>query len=193
MYFQTSKSSGAVLYYLAKNPKAQNKLREELTRLLPSKDSPITKETLGEAVYLKATVKESQRLAPIGVGNVRTVPKDMVLGGYRIPKGTHCMVGNLIMSKRDYPKPEEFIPERWLRTTEDEFSYKNVNPFTTMPFGYGPRSCIGRRLVLLEIETVVAKIIRNFKLEWHRPDMRFKQKLIYGFLDPLKLTVKEAD
>lgn len=62
-------------------------LRKELRKLLPEKNSPITKEVLTSSSYLKATIKESLRLAPAGAGNLRRTQKDMVIRGYRIPKG----------------------------------------------------------------------------------------------------------
>lgn len=98
---------------------------------------------------------------------------------------------NIVISRRDFPRGEEFLPERWLRTTGNYLSHKKVNPFTSLPFGFGPRSCIGMRLANLEMEVLVAKIFRNFSLEWHYPDMRFKQSVIYGPVDPLRFTVRE--
>lgn len=78
---------GAALFLLAKHKDAQNTLREELKRLLPNKHSPVTQDTLNEAQYLKASVKEATRLAPIAVGNARTLTKNLILKGYQIPKG----------------------------------------------------------------------------------------------------------
>ena len=77
----------ANLYYLATNQEKQDKLREEMRQYLPKKDSPVTKEILSEVPYLKATIKETLRMAPIAVGNLRTTIQDMVLSGYQIPKG----------------------------------------------------------------------------------------------------------
>lgn len=84
---QTGKTVAATLYLLGKHKNAQNQLRDELKRLLPQKNSPITPETLNEAQFLKATVRESTRLAPIAVANTRTLAKDLVIHGYQIPKG----------------------------------------------------------------------------------------------------------
>lgn len=57
-----------------------------------------------------------------------------------------------------FKRPKEFLPERFLRTTQGELSNKNVHPFAMMPFGFGPRSCIGMRLAQMEVETAVAKV-----------------------------------
>lgn len=84
---QTGRTSGAALYFLAKNPEVQENLRKEMRSLMPNKDSPVTKEVLTNASYLRAVIKETTRIAPIAVGNVRQAIKDMVLCGYQIPKG----------------------------------------------------------------------------------------------------------
>jgi cytochrome P450 len=55
-----------------------------------------------------------------------------------------------------YPEADKFIPERWLK--DDSQSSKKIHPFVTMPFGFGPRMCIGRRFAELEIETLITKV-----------------------------------
>lgn len=75
------------MYYLSKNKDVQKKLRDEVISVLPKKDSPITKEVLDNMPYLKSVIKETTRLAPIAIGNLRRTPKDLVLGGHQIPKG----------------------------------------------------------------------------------------------------------
>lgn len=69
---------------------------------------------------------------------------------------------------RYFKKPKQFLPERFLRTTEGELSNKTVHPFAMMPFGFGSRSCIGMRLAQMEVETVIAKVILySFFLCYH--------------------------
>lgn len=89
---------GAILYFLAKHPEAQKKLHEEMKTIFPNKNSPLTKTSLANASYLKAVIKETLRLTPIAVGNLRTTTKDLVLCGYQIPKGvrqeTHVTKNN---------------------------------------------------------------------------------------------------
>jgi cytochrome P450 len=64
----------------------------------------------------------------------------------------------LMMSNMEkyYPEADKFIPERWLK--DDPQHSKRAHPFTTMPFGFGPRMCIGRRFAELEIETLLTKV-----------------------------------
>jgi len=81
-----------------------------------------------------------------------------------------------------YPQADKFIPERWIK--EDPQHYK-AHPFLTMPFGFGPRMCIGRRFAELEIETLMTKVIRNFTVEYDY-EMQFTFKLIRTPASPLK-------
>ncbi|XP_023022151.2 probable cytochrome P450 12a5, mitochondrial [Leptinotarsa decemlineata] len=189
----TGKTLGAILYFLAKNPDKQAKLREEIIEVLPEKDSVITAEGLGKMPYLKAVIRESNRIAPVAVGTVRTTVKELVLGGYQIPKGTNVTVVSICTSNSSehFKDPEKYMPERWLRDTNDEYSSKNVHSFASLPFGFGPRMCVGMRFASLELELVLMKIIKNFELSWEHPDMEFASHLLYGINNPLKLTVKE--
>lgn len=58
-----------------------------------------------------------------------------------------------------FPQAESFMPERWLRNDDNnELSSKNVNPFVSLPFGFGPRSCIGQRFAVMEMEVALAKV-----------------------------------
>lgn len=64
----------------------------------------------------------------------------------------------LSLQKDNYTNPDQFIPERWLKTTTGELSYKNANPFAYLPFGFGTRNCIGMRIANLKMEVLVAKV-----------------------------------
>ncbi|CAH1127939.1 unnamed protein product [Ceutorhynchus assimilis] len=83
----TGRTMAAALYFLARNPEIQEKLRQELKSQMPAKDSPVTKNILRESLYLKAVIKETTRLSPISIGNMRRTVRNMVLSGYQIPKG----------------------------------------------------------------------------------------------------------
>ncbi|XP_063918634.1 probable cytochrome P450 12a4, mitochondrial [Zophobas morio] len=182
----TGRILSAGLYFLAKNREQQIRLREEAKRLLKNKNTPVTTKVLAEATYLKAVVKEVTRLAPIGVGNLRTTVKNLTLAGYQVPKGTDIMTANLIPCTTDeyFPRAKEFLPERWLS------SHKTANPFAFAPFGLGSRSCLGKRLANLELHIAFLKIIRNFDLSWPHEDMCFTTTIFYGIGKPLQLHIK---
>lgn len=71
---------------MAMNPEVQEKCREEILSILPSKETPLTGEKLNKLNYLRATIKETMRLAPVSLGTMRNLEKDIVLSGYRVPK-----------------------------------------------------------------------------------------------------------
>ncbi|XP_047989790.1 cytochrome P450 CYP12A2-like [Leguminivora glycinivorella] len=146
----------ATFYLLAKNPEKQKKLREEVL----AKD--------GRNAYLRACIKESMRMLPVVNGNVRLTTKEYDLLGYRIPKDVMIVLCHQYMAnmKEHYPRPDEFIPERWLTDKEDPLYYGNTHPFVNIPFGYGVRMCIGRRIAELEMQTFVSKVVENFDIGW---------------------------
>ncbi|CAD7090968.1 unnamed protein product [Hermetia illucens] len=128
--------------------------------------------------YLRACIKESLRVLPVVIGNSRKTGKDLVLKGHKVPKGTNVLLvsAHTQVDERLYTGGEKFIPERWLKNQESDLSKeaKNVSAFTFLPFGFGPRMCIGRRFAELEIEVFISKIIRNFYVGWELPDLKFK-------------------
>lgn len=171
-----------VLFCLAKNQDKQEKLREELLRVLPQKDEPLTVENTRNLPYLRAVIKEAIRFYPPASGVIRRTKDDLVLSGYRVPKGSDILMGLMVLNtfEENFVRAKEFIPERWLKNTNDDHcpNAKDGNPFAYIPFGFGPRMCVGKRLAELEIEVLVAKIIRNFKVEWHHADINIKSLMI---------------
>lgn len=87
--FQTTSAIIGILYHLAKHPEKQSKMREELRTIMPKKDTPLTPDNMQNLPYLRACIKEGIRFFPPIVGNLRAAGKDIVLQGYRIPKGVN--------------------------------------------------------------------------------------------------------
>lgn len=183
----TSNTCGMLLYHLAINPRAQEKLQEEIKLALPDKELPITVQTMKNISYLKACLKESLRLSPIAIGTLRTMQDDIVIGGYKIPKNCDIILGHSLLSidPEEFENPNEFIPERWIRGEQNFPSAKNAHPFSYMPFGFGARTCVGRRFAEFEIEILVLKLLQNFRIEWHHPPIELNSRLINTIASPL--------
>uniref|UniRef100_A0A6P4G2S0 Probable cytochrome P450 12d1 proximal, mitochondrial n=1 Tax=Drosophila rhopaloa TaxID=1041015 RepID=A0A6P4G2S0_DRORH len=179
----TSALLSAVIMCLAKNPEKQAKLREELLKVMPTKDSLLNEESMKDMPYLRAVIKEALRYYPNGLGNLRICPTDVTLSGYNVPKGSNVMLASniLLQDDRYYPQADKFLPERWLRDPQTG-KKTPISAFSFLPFGFGPRMCIGKRLVDLEVETSVAKLIRNFQVEFNYDSSRpFKT---FFFMEP---------
>ncbi|XP_065365991.1 probable cytochrome P450 12a4, mitochondrial [Calliphora vicina] len=190
----TTSALTACLLALAQNPQQQLKLREELLTILPQKNSALNQENMNNLPFLRACIKESLRLYPVATGNFRTTGQDVVLSGYRVPADTDVsMTAQLLLKDPKYfQQPDKFLPERWLRSpalagAENVCPASKGDPFVYLPFGFGPRICIGKRIVDLELETVLARLLRNFEIKFDYPteDM-FKTNIINIPAKPLK-------
>lgn len=98
------------------------------------------------------------------------------------------------MQEKYFERSNEFIPERWLKSNTDSNCphAKDSHPFAYLPFGFGPRMCIGRRFAELEIEILTARLVREFNLEWNRPDLKFKTYTFNLPADPLKFKITDV-
>lgn len=72
---------------LCQNQDKQEKLYEELKKVLPNKDTPMTPATLENLPFLRACIKETLRMYPVVLGNGRSLQSDTVICGYQVPKG----------------------------------------------------------------------------------------------------------
>lgn len=82
----------------------------------------------------------------------------------------------LSLDEEHFKQSDKFIPERWLKDNTDPKCphAKDAHPFTYLPFGFGSRMCIGRRFTELEMEVLTARLVREFRLEWHHEELKYK-------------------
>jgi len=149
------------LYLIARHPEVQLRLSQEVEALPASQ--PPTLEQVDSAVYLGQVLSETLRLyPPIHVGN-RLAAEELDVCGYQIPKGERVMV-SIYSTHHDpahWSEPERFDPARFAP------GQKHL-PYTYLPFGGGPRNCLGANFAQVEARVVLARLLQRFDLTWMR-------------------------
>ncbi|CAI5440669.1 unnamed protein product [Caenorhabditis angaria] len=152
---------GYTSYLLALNPEAMRKAQKEIEEVCGEEQS-ISFDQLSRLKYLEAVIKETLRLYPLGsLGNGRRCMKSTEVCGIRIEKDTNILVDtwSLHYDKQIWGEDSnEFRPERW-----NDQQMKNGANY--LPFGFGPRQCIGMRLAMTEEKLILAHILRKFDFE----------------------------
>ncbi|MBP6016583.1 MAG: cytochrome P450 [Candidatus Promineofilum sp.] len=146
------------LHVLAEYPDVMAQAQSEVDRVVGQDE--LTSGHVDHLDYLDAVIKETMRLyPPIHIGN-RFVAEDTTISGYDLQAGTRVMA-SIYLSHRDeryWDAPEEFRPARFGPESE------RVPPFTYIPFGGGPRVCIGATFAQIEAKVVLARILQHFTL-----------------------------
>nr|XP_020043036.1 cytochrome P450 3A9-like isoform X2 [Castor canadensis] len=157
-YETTSSALSFVTYLLATHPDVQKKLQEEIDVTFPNK-APATYDSLVQMEYLDMVVNETLRLYPIASRLGRVCKTDIEIKGVFIPKGTMVMapIYALHRDPKLWQEPEEFRPERFSKQNKD-----SIDPYIFMPFGNGPRNCIGMRFALMNMKVALVRVLQNF-------------------------------
>ena len=158
----TATTLGYMSYILATNPECQQKLFNEVISAMDS-DNEISYEKLHALPYLDACLSETLRLFPPVMRLEREVNQNFKLGDSEIKlfKGqlVEIPVYAIHHSEKFYKNADQFIPERFLKENRDQ-----IIPYTYMPFGTGPRNCIGMRFALMEVKLAIAHILVRYHL-----------------------------
>ncbi|KAM7419599.1 hypothetical protein PAMA_016617 [Pampus argenteus] len=157
--YETSSSTLTFLAYnLALNPHVMKKLQEEIDSTFPDK-APIQYQALMQMEYLDSVFSESLRLYPIAPRLERVAKASVEINGLVIPKDMVVMVPTWPLHRDPelWPEPEEFKPERFSKENKE-----NIDPYTYMPFGAGPRNCIGMRFALVMMKLAIAEILQSY-------------------------------
>ena len=147
------------LWALGRNPDAQDRVAKEVAAI---GDRELTPDDIPGLEYTVAVLRESLRLCPPGPTGTRMAMRDLRIGGYRVEAGTMLVVGRLAVQRDPslWNDPLTFDPERFMPER-----YKRLDRWQYIPFGGGPRSCIGDHFAMLEATLALATIIRRFEFE----------------------------
>lgn len=142
---------------LATHPEVQERAAQEV--LMATAGRPLQAKDYGRLPYLTAVVKETLRLYPPVWSIGRKARRDVLLGNEPVAEGTDLWlcVQRLHRDPRWYEEPDEFLPERWLGDVVQR-------RFTYMPFGIGPRVCIGQHFAMAETVLGLAMMLQRYRL-----------------------------
>lgn len=147
------------VYLLAEHPEAARRLTDEVDRVVG--DRAPTSDHVPQLTYTEAVLKEAMRLYPAAWLMGREVVTPCEIRGYTIPKGWNLLISQWVIHRdsRWFQSPDQFLPERW----ESEET-KNLPSCAFMPFGAGPRQCIGRHFAMMEGVIILASLAQRFDL-----------------------------
>ncbi|EFA04564.1 probable cytochrome P450 6a13 [Tribolium castaneum] len=174
-----------VLFQLSINPDVQSKLRAEVTEAFNNNNNNMPYEVVQDLPYLEAVIQETLRIQPpihslqklctkSFTWTLKETNKPLVIEeGTPIIIPTHALQSD----PQHFEDPESFQPERFLGENRE-----NIKKCTHMPFGEGPRACLGQRFGLLQIKVGLAYIVKNFELSLNK---KTKLPLKYDPINPL--------
>lgn len=171
-------------HFLHKSPDALIRLREEHNRIFgpdPSKASEVLRQSphlLSSLPFTTAVVKETLRLCPVAA-SIRRGHQGYTLrsnDGVEYPMGGFIVVtgvADLQYSPEMFARPTEFLPERWAAPAGDPLHIQEEAKYAWRPFEWGPMSCIGMELAMVELKMALVLTVREVEVvtsleEWDR-------------------------
>jgi cytochrome P450 len=147
-------------YLLSQHPEVVTRLEDEVDAL---GGEPPGVHDLPRLPYTERVVREALRMYPPAYSFGREALEDDEILGWPVPAGTTLFVFPWVLHRhpRFYPDPLSFDPDRWT----DAFR-RELPRLAYLPFGSGPRMCIGREFARMELVLIVATIAQRFRLEW---------------------------
>ncbi|MGH3643375.1 MAG: cytochrome P450 [Mycobacterium sp.] len=152
------------MWELGRHPDIQARVAREVAAL---PDRTLEPDDVAQLSYTVQVLKESLRLCPPGPTGTRMATRDVVVGGYRVPAGTMLIVARLAVQRDPtlWSDPLSFDPDRF-----GPEQSRDRNRWQYIPFGGGPRSCIGDHFAMLEATLGLATFIRRAEILSLGPD-----------------------
>jgi cytochrome P450 len=159
-YETTANTLTWTFYLLAQHPDVEARLLDEIAEALPGgRDAGL--DDLARLPYAEQVIKEAMRCYPTSVAISRDAVEDTEIGGYAVPKGTTALFSQWTLhhDPRWWPEPARFDPERFNPANETA-----INKYAYLPFGAGPRVCLGNAFALMEARLALVTILQRYHL-----------------------------
>lgn len=164
------------LVLLSQHPEIMTQLHQELHNTYEG-IAP-TLEQAESMPFLERVLKESMRVLPSSSYSQRMAANSTQLGDQQLRPGSIVIFSQFMThhSEQYYENPDRFDPDRWLNT--------NVSPYAYLPFGNGPRMCIGAALAMQILKVSVPMLLKSFKIEMV-PGTQVDARVISTMLNPM--------
>ncbi|GBM97371.1 Cytochrome P450 4V2 [Araneus ventricosus] len=150
------------LYLLGTHPEIQKVVHDEVDDIFQNDvEREVTREDLSNLKYLECVIKETLRLYPSVPIIGRECKESFQVEGHTVHRGSICIIlpRELHQDPDSFPEPEKFDPERFFAENS-----AGRHPYAYIPFSAGPRNCIGQKFAVMEEKTVLANILRRFRV-----------------------------
>ncbi len=156
----TANALSWTLYLLSQAPDVRARLEAEVDSVLG--DRPVEPDDIARLPLVRAVLEEAMRLYPPVPFMSRAAVQDDRVAGYKVPRGTLVVVAPWILHRhrRLWDEPDAFDPDRFMEGRREA-----IDRFAYLPFGAGPRVCIGASFALQEAMVVLAAIVRRFRVD----------------------------
>jgi cytochrome P450 len=156
----TANALSWTFYLLSHNPRWEAAARREAQSVLGTRSASF--DDIMRLPVIHSIVQEAMRLYPPAWIIGRQAIEEDNIGGYRIQKNAVVIISPYVLHRLPgvWRNPDEFSPERFFQESKEKY-----HRFAYIPFGTGPRVCIGSQFAMLETQLVIATILRDFRLE----------------------------
>ena len=183
-HLTTAHSLTWTLFLLAQHPSAMGQLHQELITEMDSEFPSL--EQIERLSVVERTIKESMRILPASSYSQRVTAAHVDLGPFKLAPGAGIVFSQFITHHMAsiFPDPDAFQPDRWLRISPSPYQY--------LPFGAGPRMCLGASLAMLIMKTTLPALLQQFKVTVV-PNSEVSSKVISTMLGPTTSVMMRID
>ncbi|KAK3130664.1 hypothetical protein QOZ80_6BG0496360 [Eleusine coracana subsp. coracana] len=176
----TAFTLASAVYLVAGHTEVEAKLVEEVDRFGPPGAVPTADDLQSKFPYLDQVIKEAMRFYTVSPLIARVTSQQVDVGGYTLPEGTWLWMapGALSRDAASFPDPGVFRPERFDPACEEQ---RRRHPCAHIPFGVGPRACVGQRFALQEVKLAMVHLYRRFLFR-RSPRMESPPELEFGIV-----------